>query len=140
MGLLQPFSEPPPSNQNPWGGKQNSKHPWAERDIGRNAPGETQENGHHTSLCVNNGYTAREAQFSIDFDVRIDTHVEIRKWRSKVVRFTTFVNFSNQNALEAGAFKTKCLRDLPKFGAILEQLAAQSSRKKWCKTQVRGTS
>ena len=140
MGLLQPFSEPPLSNQNPWGGKQNSKHPWAERGIGRNAPGETLKNGHHTSLCVNNGHTARDAQFSIDFDVRVDTHVEIRKWGSKVVRFTTFSESSKQNELEADAFKAKRLTDLSKSGAILEQLAAQSSRKKWFKTQVRGTS
>ena len=86
------------------------------------------------------GIRREKPLFSIDFDVRVDTHVEIRKWRAKVVRFTTFVDFSKQNALEAGAFKTKCLRDLSKFGAILEQLAAQSSRKKWFKTQVRGTS
>ena len=140
MGLLQPFSEPPSSNQNPRGFQQTCKDPWAERDIGKNAPDETQKNGHHTSLCVNNGYLAKDARFWIDFGIRVETHVKIRKWASKVMGFTIFIHFSKQNAQGATEFKTKRMADLRKFVTYVGNFAVHIYRKKSLKTQVRGTS
>ena len=117
-----------------------AKDPWAKRDSSKNAPGETQKNGHHTSLCVNNGYMAKVVQFWIDFGIRVETHVKIRKWASKVMGFTIFIRFSKQNAQDISNFKTKRMADLSKFGTHFDNFAAHSCRKKSLKTRVRGTS
>ena len=140
MGLFRAPRRLSISNQNPLGKQQNSKNPWAKRDSSRNAPGETQKNGHHTSLCVNNGYMAKVGQFWIDFGIRVDTHAKIRKWVSKVMCFTVFMRFSKQNAQDIGKFKTKRMADLHEFGTHFDNFAAHMCRKKSLKTRVRGTS
>ena len=140
MGLFRALGRLSISNQNPRGKQQNSKNPWAKRDSSKNAPGETQKNGHHTSLCVNNGYMAKVGQFWIDFDIRVDTPVEIRKWVSKVMCFTVFMRFSKQNAQDISKFKTKRMADLREFRAHLDNFAPHMCRKKSLKTRVRGTS
>ena len=140
MGHLQLISDPPIPNQNPRGKQQNCKDPWAKRDSSRNAPGETQKNGHHTSLCVNNVYIAKVGQFWIDFGIQVDTHAKIRKWVSKVMCFTVFMRFSKQNAQDIAKFKTKRMADLSEFGTHFDNFAAHMCRKKSLKTRVRGAS
>ena len=83
---------------------------------------------------------AKVGQFWIDFDIRVDTPVEIRKWVSKVMGFTAFMRFSKQNAQDIAKFKTKRMADSPKFGAHFDNFAAHTHRKKSLKTPVRGTS
>ena len=79
-------------------------------------------------------------KFWIDFGIRVDTHVKIRKWASKVMGFTVSIHFSKQNAQGATKFKTKRMADLPKLGAYFGNFAANVCRKKSLKTRVRGTS
>jgi len=140
MGLFRALGRLFISNQNPLGKQQNSKNALAKRDSSRNAPGETQKNGHHTSLCVNNGYMAKVDQFWIDFGIQVDTHAKIRKWVSKVMCFTVFSRFSKQNAQDISNFKTKRMADLSEFGTHFDNFAAHLCRKKSLKTRVRGTS
>ena len=110
------------------------------RDSNRNAPGETQKNGHHTSFCVNDVYLAKEAGFKTDFDIQVDTHAKIRKWISKVMCFIVSLRFSKQNAQDIAKSKTKRMADSPKFVAHFDNFVAHTYRKKSLKTQVRGTS
>ena len=79
-------------------------------------------------------------KFWIDFGIRVDTHVKIRKWASKVMGFTVFIRFSKQNAQDTTKFKTKRMADLPKFGTYFGNFAANMCRKKLLKTPVRGQS
>ena len=140
MGLFSAFGWLPISSQNPRGGQQNSKDPWTKRDSSRNAPDETLKNGHHTKLCVNNVYLAKETGFWIDFDIRVDTHAKIRKWVSKVTCFTTFPIFLKQNAQDVVKSKMKRMADLPRFGIHLDSFTTQRYREKSLKTRVCGTS
>ena len=98
MGHFHVFSAPSIPNQNPRGQRQNNKDLWAGSDSSRNAPDETQKSRHHTKLCVNNGYLAKESQFWIDFTIRADTHEKIRKCASKVTCFHIPSKFPCQNA------------------------------------------
>ena len=79
-------------------------------------------------------------QFWIDFCIRVETHVKIRKWVSKVMGFNIFIHFSKQNAQGATKFKTKRMADSRKFGTYFGNFAAHIYRKKYLKTAVRGTS
>ena len=83
---------------------------------------------------------AKVGKFGIDFDIRVDTPVEIRKWVSKVMRVTEFMRFSKQNAQDVTKFKTKRMADLRKIGTHFDNFAAHLCRKKSLKTRVRGTS
>ena len=83
---------------------------------------------------------AKVGKFGIDFDIRVDTPVEIRKWVSKVMGFTAFMRFSKQNAQDISKFKTKRMADLREFGTQFDNFAAHLCRKKSLKTRVRGTS
>ena len=91
-------------------------------------------------LCVNNLYLAKETGFWIDFGIRVDTHVKIRKWASKVMGFTVFIHFSKQNAQGATKFKTKRMADFSEFWKYFGNFAAHLCRKKSLKTPVRGQS